>query len=254
MIVGRTHHWTDTVIGGRDRIGDFVGTGVNTILGFFRAIMRKDAPLPSDIGGTFTVGTDSQEAQSEAIAAVTGGAGSELLTVTMLDSLGAAVQGASIFAHGAGGALLGRGTTNASGVVVLNPGTGVIVVTGYYPGYVIPSTSATMSEGVNQTAALTATAASTPAAADPAECTIYATLRNLDGTPRVGVAGTVNVARLPELVSGSYFVSQAISATSGGDGVISWTVPRGATVVVEVPSTLNRRLTVPAQASLDLAA
>jgi len=44
-------------------IGAFTGTGVNNILGFLKAIMRKDATLPSDIGGTYAVATDSLEGQ-----------------------------------------------------------------------------------------------------------------------------------------------------------------------------------------------
>lgn len=47
-----------------DRLGAFTGSGANTVLGFFRALMRKDAgaPTPSDIGGTFSNATDSLEA------------------------------------------------------------------------------------------------------------------------------------------------------------------------------------------------
>jgi hypothetical protein len=47
-----------------DRIGAFAGSGVNTVLGFLRAIMRKDAGIdtPSDVGGTYTNTTDSIEA------------------------------------------------------------------------------------------------------------------------------------------------------------------------------------------------
>jgi hypothetical protein len=44
------------------RIGAFTGTGVNTILGFFRALMRSDATLPADVGGTFDPTTDALEA------------------------------------------------------------------------------------------------------------------------------------------------------------------------------------------------
>jgi hypothetical protein len=44
-----------------NRLGAFAGTGVNTVLGFFRALLRKDATLPSDIGGTYAATTDSQE-------------------------------------------------------------------------------------------------------------------------------------------------------------------------------------------------
>ena len=61
-----------------DRLGAFTGSGVNTVLGFFRALMRKDAsaPTPSDVGGTFTNTTDSVEAiRDRGDAAWTTGAG-----------------------------------------------------------------------------------------------------------------------------------------------------------------------------------
>lgn len=47
-----------------NRLGAFTGTGWNTILGFLRALLRKDVgvTLPSDIGGTFDNTTDSIEA------------------------------------------------------------------------------------------------------------------------------------------------------------------------------------------------
>jgi hypothetical protein len=47
-----------------DRIGAFAGSGVNTVIGFLRAIMRKDAGIatPTDVGGTYNHTTDSIEA------------------------------------------------------------------------------------------------------------------------------------------------------------------------------------------------
>lgn len=45
-----------------NRIGAFTGTGVNTVLGFFKALMSKTASTPSDVGGTFDASTDSVEA------------------------------------------------------------------------------------------------------------------------------------------------------------------------------------------------
>lgn len=47
------------------RLGAFTGSGVNTVLGFFQALFRKDASTPSDIGGTFNPATDSLETQQE---------------------------------------------------------------------------------------------------------------------------------------------------------------------------------------------
>lgn len=45
-----------------NRIGAFTGTGVNTILGFFKALLSKAATLPTDVGGTFDPAADSTEA------------------------------------------------------------------------------------------------------------------------------------------------------------------------------------------------
>lgn len=48
-----------------NRLGAFTGTGVNTLLGFFKALFKKDAATPSDVGGTFVSSTDSLEAQAD---------------------------------------------------------------------------------------------------------------------------------------------------------------------------------------------
>jgi len=45
-----------------NRMGAWTGSGVNTILGAFKALLSKTASAPSDIGGTFTPTTDSVEA------------------------------------------------------------------------------------------------------------------------------------------------------------------------------------------------
>lgn len=45
-----------------NRLGAFTGTGVNTVLGFLKALMRKDLTAPSDVGGTFDPATASTEA------------------------------------------------------------------------------------------------------------------------------------------------------------------------------------------------
>ena len=44
------------------RLGTWAGTGVNTVLGAFKALLSKAATLPTDIGGTFDPATDSTEA------------------------------------------------------------------------------------------------------------------------------------------------------------------------------------------------
>lgn len=54
------------------RLGDFSGSGLNTVLGFLRAVLRKDPALtPPDVGGTFDNTTDSLEARADALPTVT---------------------------------------------------------------------------------------------------------------------------------------------------------------------------------------
>ena len=45
-----------------NRLGAWTGTGINTILGAFKALLSKAASAPSDIGGTFDPAYDSTEA------------------------------------------------------------------------------------------------------------------------------------------------------------------------------------------------
>lgn len=82
------------------RIGAFTGSGVNNVLGFFLALMRKDASTPSDVGGTFSPASDSNEAQAEAIAAIdTGGAGvtgDRSFTVLVTDQDDVPLEGAKV--------------------------------------------------------------------------------------------------------------------------------------------------------------
>lgn len=73
------------------RLGAFAGSGLNTVLGFFRALMRKDAALtPSDVGGTYDNTTDSNEAvkDNQLDAAVSSRATPAQVNAEVLDVLG----------------------------------------------------------------------------------------------------------------------------------------------------------------------
>jgi hypothetical protein len=55
-----------------NRLGAFTGSGLNTVLGFLKALGSKAAALtPSDMGGTFDNTTDSEEAIRDALTAST---------------------------------------------------------------------------------------------------------------------------------------------------------------------------------------
>jgi hypothetical protein len=73
------------------RLGAFAGSGLNTVLGFFRALMRKDNALtPSDVGGTYDNTTDSNEAvkDNQLDAAVSTRATPAQVNAEVLDVLG----------------------------------------------------------------------------------------------------------------------------------------------------------------------
>ena len=80
------------------RIGAFTGSGVNTVLGFLRAIASKAASTPSDIGGTFSAATDSTEAIRDAMQAGTGDASQATLVQVQgtVDAIAASISGAAI--------------------------------------------------------------------------------------------------------------------------------------------------------------
>lgn len=80
------------------RIGAFTGTGVNTVLGFLKALASKAASTPSDIGGTFSATTDSVEAIRDAMAAGTGDASQATLVQVQgtVDAIAASLSGTAI--------------------------------------------------------------------------------------------------------------------------------------------------------------
>ncbi|MFN7301838.1 MAG: hypothetical protein ACK5U7_10230, partial [Bacteroidota bacterium] len=107
------------------RIGAFTGTGVNTILGFFRALLRSDGGIttPSDVGGTFTHTTDSTQAIRDRgdAAWTTGGGGGGSTTVNVLPYTGAVpdrVEGTTIKVFYNELTDVSVGVTDASGTAV----------------------------------------------------------------------------------------------------------------------------------------
>jgi hypothetical protein len=175
------------------------------------------------------------------------------VTVTVLDSLGAPLAGVLVTLR-ASGVVVSAGTTNGSGVAVLSHAGGTITVLGFIGGYSITTASlGALAADAVTTAALTATLQQGTAAADPGACTVYTTLRHLDLSVAAGVTGTCRVASLPAELSANFVEGASSSATSSGAGLISWTAPRGARVVVEIPGHLPATLiTVPNAASVNL--
>lgn len=68
------------------KLGAITGSGVNTVLGFFKALLSKTATTPSDIGGAFSASTDSTEAirdRGDAAWLSGSGGGGDPVTITV---------------------------------------------------------------------------------------------------------------------------------------------------------------------------
>lgn len=104
------------------RLGSWTGTGVNTILGAFKAALSKTASTPSDIGGTFSAATDSTEALRDRgdAAWITGGGGggSSVFTLSQVAATVAAARA------DAGAVVLKRANTCSVELTGLGPLTG----------------------------------------------------------------------------------------------------------------------------------
>lgn len=178
------------------RIGAFTGTGVNTILGFFRALMRSDATLPADVGGTFDPTTDALEAlrnrgDSGAWSGAAG-SGSNKVEVTASDGAGLLANGVKVTVEDADGNTVGILTTNSLGVVIfyLDDGTYTFVTatTSFWQG------SSTEVEVSGDTAVALTLGSFTPP--DPPTgdyCTVYGFAESVGGTI---AEGTVRIRAL----------------------------------------------------------
>jgi len=111
------------------RIGAFTGTGINTILGFLKAVMSKAADLtPSDVGGTFNNTTDSLEALQELMHPISPGNGTKTVVLHYEHADGSDVSDADVWVTTTAdpeGLTKASGKTDSSGnvTVFLDPGT-----------------------------------------------------------------------------------------------------------------------------------
>jgi hypothetical protein len=81
-----------------DRLGAFTGSGVNTVLGFLKALGSKAATTPSDMGGTYSAATDATEAIRDAMQAGTGDASQATLLAVQatVDAVAASLSGSAV--------------------------------------------------------------------------------------------------------------------------------------------------------------
>lgn len=223
------------------RIGSFTGSGVNTILGFLKAIMSKSATTPSDVGGTFSATTDSLEnikdtgggdatlAKQEEILTAIGdlsagtGSGAYTLTITVNDGT-TVLQGATVRLVEGVTSLVG--TTNASGVVAFSVDAATYAVAITKDGYSFSPTTKVVSGTGSQTYSMTQVASSGSSDPDKAEVTI--TCYGTDTEPEAGVTLTIQQTSAPSGDENHAFDGTAWTETSDVDGLVTLTLWRNA--------------------------
>jgi hypothetical protein len=217
--------------------------------GYFAAVFAfftdEEMTTPADI--------DIGAEQVRVTSAAGLGSGAGQLTVTVDDGTDPIAAALVQLRDAASSALLASAHSDAAGQVVFAHGGGSLRLLVSRSGFNFPVTALSLDAAEVAAETVSGAAIVVTPAVDPALCTLYATLRKLDGDPREGATGTARIAYLPQDIGG--FVSeQLLSATSDAAGLISWTVPRGAHVAVEVASHFGKRVTVPDEASADLGA
>lgn len=213
------------------RIGAFTGTGVNTILGFFRALLRSDASIttPSDVGGTYTHTTDSTQAIRDRgdAAWITGsgggggggGTGTGARTVAITVTLSAApVEGASVRLTKAAETYVG--STNASGQITFNVDDGTWAVAITSPNATFAGASLVVDDDETVSYSLTAISI-TPSPAG--QMTGYWTCYSHLGVVESGVSVTMQLVDVPRGSKGLALDSRLRTVTSNGSGVAQFT-------------------------------
>ena len=242
-----------TIISISNRIGLFSGTGINTILGFLKSIMRSDASVPSDTGGTYTASTDSLEAQANALAALGNlGSGTYNITITVTDGTDP-VPNAHVTLS-AVGQTPRSGTTNGSGVCPAFSSDGSIdwTVTITAGGGLVytPSTLSVVASNVTTTLEMSQTVINPPAA--PNLATGILLCLGQDGLPEEGISIFFRLVKGPT-DNGYAYDSEESEVVSGEDGIVSKDLVRGAYYTVRRGETGEPlRFLVPDEASFSI--
>lgn len=234
-------------------LGTFTGSGVNTVLGFLKAIMSKSATTPSDVGGTFAASTDSIEAirdrgdaawvpsggdatlakQTEILTAIAGlsassGSGAYTLTVQVTDGA-TALQGAKV--RLTQGVTTLSAVTNASGIATfaVDAATWSVAIT--KDGYSFTPTTKVVSGTGSQAYAMTAVVITPPSSQTLSTVTVR--ISNAAGAAqakaRVKVRLTASAGG-----RGNALLGDVTHYTADEDGVVEMELIQDATYQIQV--------------------
>lgn len=203
-----------------NKLGAITGSGVNTVLGFFKAIASKVATLPSDIGGTFDPAADSLEAIRDRgdAAWITGsggsGSGARTITITVNDGT-TNLQNATVTLTE--GANAYTATTNVSGVATLNVDDATYTVAITKSGYSFAGASLLVNGDEVQTYSMSAISI-TPGTGD--FTTGYLTCYDETGTVEAAATVYCELTAPPSGDTGYSYDSKIRTLTSAANGLV----------------------------------
>jgi hypothetical protein len=208
-----------------NRLGAITGSGVNTVLGFFKALLSKSATVPSDIGGTFTPTTDSTEAIAEAVAG--GGTGAYHSTVTVTDGTDP-IEGARVRVTQNG---ITRGIctgTDASGNFTFGLDSGTFTIVATAAGFIPVTTTRTVTgeEAGTLINDLEMTLIAITPPGDPTLCTVQGYVIDGEGNPKSGVEFTFDLESPAAKSSGNILSLGKISKTTDANGLVTAALAR----------------------------
>jgi hypothetical protein len=247
----------------------FSATGIGTLsaIGFGRYCADLTQAIVSSVGDEIETRYKSAvtaESPGDSVRVVawdldtsTGlGVGSGLLTITVVDASAVPVNQAAVYLRDVNsGNIAANGSTNSSGVLVVQHPGGTFYVSAQKAGLSFPVATKALAVGEVGTQTITGAQLVVPAATDPALCTVYMDLRAY-GAVGAGVSGSLELASVPQVFAATYQTSAAVAAVSDATGRLTWPdIPRTARVVVRVPGYLTQKLVlVPDAASAEVSA
>lgn len=207
-------------------IGAFTGTSDNTILGFLRAIMRKDVSAPSGVGGTYDPSLHSNEAILETgnadwITGGTGGGGANNFDITIKkdNTSGPTLAGIDVQVMDSGETTtLTRQITNTAGGINVDLDNGTYKVYLRGSGYQVPTPgnpiTLTVTGATDQEEYMEAFDPGAPAAVDLCRVTNW----HIDGSgvAEVGKTWKAKVTVEPT-ISGDSVVSYKLQTSTASD-------------------------------------
>ena len=239
-----------------NRLGAFTGTGVNTVLRFFKAILKKDATIPSDIGGTFDPATDSNEAIAERLNNVGGLTGAHTVTVQFYRTATTTpIPDVLCDVYDSTETTRLNGTqlkSDVNGQISFARDNGTYKVRAMLSGFTFTTGTVTITDG-NATLTMYGAAITIPNPPVAGTQTLFGNVRELDWGVSTGDTITAVIADKGQVVNGALIQHLNLSTTVDANSQFSLTVPKGSVIRLTVKDHGTHEITINQEDTYDVA-